>query len=628
MASASYYNDSEWSVIGPQGGRKYPNPFFNLANNSIPKDIKSLFKFCTAFYHTDTFLSNIVDKLTRYPITDILFAEEIDSSSQNKVLEVISRIKLRTLLIEIGLDYYVYGNSFTSIFMIPKRYLRNPSDHSQMVPIEDAQYEFKNWKFLVTNPQTGNKEEWEIYDMEVKSLDNLKVTRWNPENIDIDHNPITGDVDYFYSIPNNIKTKIKVGDAHILKNIPRIFIDAVKENKRIKVEQKNFFHFKRPTVAEESMGWGKPIILPAMKKIYYLQTLQRGNEAIAHEHIVPKKAISPMQGGVLDPFATLNMGKWTQKIEEQIKRWRVDPNHIGVFPIPMQYQEIGGNARSLLLTQEMEFLEEVVINSLGIPVEFIKGGASWSGSSVSLRMIENLFVPYRLAMEEFMNEFLFKRMHALLDIPKVKLKFQKLKMADDAQAKQLMLQLSQANKISDSRLLDEFGFNWNEEKAAMEQMYEDNFELQRKQQIGQARIQGETQVILGKYNVKAQKEAQWEDLRLELEKLSLEIQSNTGHSTTEPLQAVEELAMRIAFNNDVTLHDNLIRKSPVLAAVVMQRVQTLLNTQPAAPDGSKDKVKKEGSNARKDPGTRKGDQVEIPEKEKTRANSRGAEPRD
>lgn len=29
-----------------------------------------------------------------------------------------------------------------------------------------------------------------------------------------------------------------------------------------------------------------------------------------------------------------------------------------------------------MLTPEMKFLEEIIINSLGVPIEFIKGGAS------------------------------------------------------------------------------------------------------------------------------------------------------------------------------------------------------------------------------------------------------------
>ena len=39
-------------------------------------------------------------------------------------------------------------------------------------------------------------------------------------------------------------------------------------------------------------------------------------------------------------------------------------NHIGVFPIPIGYQELGGNARALMLTPEMKFLEEEIFEAI------------------------------------------------------------------------------------------------------------------------------------------------------------------------------------------------------------------------------------------------------------------------
>ena len=114
-----------------------------------------------------------------------------------------------------------------------------------------------------------------------------------------------------------------------------------------------------------------------MKDIFYLTTLKRGNEAIAKEHIIPKKAIFPSHnGGAIDPYSQMNLAKWKTEINDQVVKWRRDPNHIGVFPIPMGYQELGGNAKALLITQETRFLEENIINSVGLPVEFIKGGTT------------------------------------------------------------------------------------------------------------------------------------------------------------------------------------------------------------------------------------------------------------
>ena len=44
--------------------RKYPNPFFDLASNYLPKNIKTLFKYCRNFFYTNGFIRNVVTKLT------------------------------------------------------------------------------------------------------------------------------------------------------------------------------------------------------------------------------------------------------------------------------------------------------------------------------------------------------------------------------------------------------------------------------------------------------------------------------------------------------------------------------------------------------------------------------------
>lgn len=370
---------TDTDISSTNRGRKYPNPFFDLANDFIPKNIKTLFKYCRTFFYTNGFLHNVITKLTEYPITELLFMGDLDSETKRKYLELLHRyIKIKSFLIEIGLDYFTYGNSFISFNLKFKRFLVCPlckTEHQ----IEHVKYKLKRYEFVgeCPNPDCGAQGQiMKINDVYIKSVKNFNLIKWAPENIDIEYNPLSGTSNYYYSMPAKIKNLINAGHKKTLQEVPEIFLQALKQKKKIELDPDNLYHFKRPTLAEDDMGWGKPLILPALKEIYYLQTLRRGNEAIAQEHIVPKKSIFPANTTTLDPYTQMNLGKWKNQIEEQIKKWRDDPNHIGVFPIPIGYQELGGNARTLLLTPEMKFLEETIINSLGVPVEFIKGGTT------------------------------------------------------------------------------------------------------------------------------------------------------------------------------------------------------------------------------------------------------------
>lgn len=631
------------TIIDVKGGtstktiKPYPNPFFDLANNYIPGNIKTLFKFCRSFYYTNSFLRNVVTKLTEYPITEILYDESIDKKWKIRLDDILHRqIKIKSFLIEIGLDYFTYGNAFITASMRPKRFLKCSScGYEEM--FENVKFKLKKYSFYGDCNHCKTRDIlMTARDEEIVSLKNFILHRWSPENIDIEYNTITGTSTYYYNMPARIKKQIAAGNRTVLKDIPLVFIESLKERKKIEISSENLFHFKYPTLAEEDMGWGKPIILPALKDIYYLQTLKRGNEAIANEHIIPKKTISPANTTTLDPYTQMNLGKWRTQIENQLEKWKTDPNHIGVFPIPISYQELGGNARLLLLTPELKFLEENIINSLGVPLEFIKGGASWTGSSVSLRIVENHFLGYRELLTDFLNHFVMNRLNAFLKVPAVKLRFKKFKMTDDSEAKQIALELNAAGKLSDYTLLTEMGHDPEVESEANKALRADLTEEQIKAGEMQAEAQGKALVIQAKYQVRAQRAANDERLKMQAELFQEELTAENLGIPEDPLKLVDKYAMEIFYMDPKVQEqylNELSRRMPITYRLVLDRLnmyQTEMNTIPVIGEQMENPVVQEEkamaeavgkeSIKQKDPQKRK--KVNI-KKEKIRGQTRG-----
>lgn len=616
-----------------KSAKSYPNPFFDLANNFIPSDIKTLFKFCKSFYYTNSFLRNVVTKLTEYPITEILYDQPISEDWKDKLDDILHKqIKLKSFLIELGLDYFTYGNAFITASMKPKRFLKCGICGYEDL-LENTKFKLKKYKFFgdCNNKKCGAKDvPMAPLDKPINSFKNFKLHRWSPENIDIEYNSITGTTAYYYSMPANVKKQITSGNKTVLKDIPLVFLDSLRESKKIEISSENLFHFKYPTLAEEDMGWGKPLILPALKDIYYLQTLKRGNEAIANEHIVPKKAIFPANTTTLDPYTQMNLGKWRGQIEGQVEKWKKDPNHIGVFPIPIGYQELGGNARMLLLTPELKFLEENIINSLGVPLEFIKGGASWTGSSVSLRIVENHFLGYRELLLDFMNYFLMERLNAFLSIPKVKLKFAKFKMNDDSETKQLAIELNAAGKISDYTLLSEMGHDPETEAIANKAMRETLTEEQIHAGELQAEAQGKAMVIQARYQVRAQRAANDERMKLQAELFQDELVKENIGIPEDPLKLIDKYAMEIFYMDPKTQQqylDEMSVRMPITYRLVLDRLnmyQTELYNLPMVgeqmPSGTA--IQQEAPNQQK-VGTREKDKVKVRDKAKTKGQTRG-----
>jgi len=595
---------------------RYPDPFFDLAKNFIPSNIKTLFKFCKNIFYTNSYLRNVINKMTQYPITDIIYESSINIKTRETYDKILhDDLKIKSFLIGVGMDYYTYGNSIITAYSIPKRFLTCPKcGHS--VPLTEAKFKFRRFKFesSCTSKKCSYSGTFKVEDSKIKSISNFKLVRLNPENIDIDYNSITGDNTYTYNMPNKIKKGIMAGDVNTLNTVPWAFVEAVEKKKAVKLDNKNLYHLKYPSLSEENMGWAKPPILPALKEIYYLQTLRRGNEAIINEHLVPKKSIFPSATGSLDPFSKMNLGEWSSKMKSQLKKWKVDPNHIAIFPIPIGYQELGGNAKMLMLTPEMRFLEESIINSLGVPLEFIKGGTTWTGSSVSLRIVENGFLNYREHLRDLLNYFIIPKLSEYLAIPKISVYFKKFKMNDDSEFKQILIQLYQIGAISRNRLHEEMGINSEEERVAIDRAAKEDLDRNIYQQRAQATIQGESQIIMAKAQAKAQEEMAAQSLRTKISLFEEELIAELNNPQDDLFNVIEKIAVGLKGMPDVIINQqlqNMAKATPITFGLVQERLGYYLSQMPQTVAPVETPSTTNQAPNQKEIGTRKEDQVEI-----------------
>jgi hypothetical protein len=546
-----------------------------------------LFKHCRTFFYRNGFINSVITKLTEYPITDILFDRDTDL----KVRKLYKRffnfdIKIKAMLIQVGLDYFTYGNSFISANMKFDRYLKCKSC-KQSIPIDEVKYQWRNFQYHGQCPKCNAHG---IYDIDDRYLGNphyLRFVRWSPENIDLEYDPLTGDTIYYYSMPASIKAKIIKGNKKTLKTTPELFITALREKKKIELDSGNLYHFKRNTLAEEDMGWGKPIILSALADIWYMQTLRRGNEAIAAEHIIPFRTLFPAPTNAIDPFSQMNLRTWRSKLEEDVRAWKIDPNHIGIFPIAIGSENIGGDAKMLLVTAELKFLEETIINSLGVPIEFIKGGATWTGSSISLRIVENHFLTYRGQLEDFVNHFIIRKATELIKFPSVTVHFKRLRMADDSETKRLILELAATNKISLSKVLEEFGISFEEEKENIKMSKEFEVSLALDTAMKEAEAQGQALEISAKYQVRAQQAAIDEQARIREAKFKEELTEETQGDPSEMdlSAAIDKYAEEIMLMDpagQVAALTKLESKMPYHAALVAKRIEEKIMLQEMA----------------------------------------------
>lgn len=485
MKSASIEKTAAAASLTPQS--RYSSPFLNLSDMSIPDKMSEIFQWCKYFFMFDPLIHGAINALATFPVTPItledsmywvdkrkaaskeeeeIFQKDSDLLTSVKY-QLFQKVKIYKLLIEIGIDYFLYGNCFI-LGEIKKN-------------------------------EVTDEAEWAY------------VRRISPNSITIDRYP-DGTVKYKWDIPDSVKKVVKnkaPKDAY--DKIPEIFKEAVKSNKSIVIGNNRIYHFSKPSDSLYETPWGMPGISNVLKLLMYRNTLRQAQEAIAKEHIVPLRIfyLNPQNGmapgAIAGSFggAAGNIASPNQVLAQEIAKTSTDPNYKVVSSVPIGMVTAGGHGRGLLLTPEIDQIQSEILAGMNTPREFIFGGVSYSGSSVSLKILENHFITYRLLQQDFVDNFLIKELAKARNIwsseadnyKLVTSSFSELRMQDDVQQKQMAVNLNAAGKVSNEYLRRAFDIDNSKEIAKIQEEAVQSAALERIIMVEQIKNQSYVQKI-------------------------------------------------------------------------------------------------------------------------------------
>jgi hypothetical protein len=484
----------------------------------LPTTVKHLFRWCRYHLLVNPLVSAVTKKMAAYPITKLVIEDEpregFDRNKKRWEDCLYKVLGIHRFQHEVGLDYNGYGNCIVSVLHPFHKYLicRHCNFREKIKRLKmKRDWDFRNFQYLLQCPKCGSNAPAKVLDAHYRSYRDLKLIRWNPGDIEIDFNPITQCTEYAYVIPGKVRRRVIQKKKRYLEELPDRFIQSVKTKSPVLLHRDNVYHFKAPTpsLSANDEGWGYPPILPALKDSFYLQVMKKAQEAVMLEHLVPLDIIYPATADqVANPYLTVNLSDWKRRIELELVKWRWDPNYKPILPLPVGFQRIGGDGRALMLTQEIRAWSEHIVAGMSVPQEFVFGGLSWTGSSVSLRMLENHFISYRGEHEDFLQNFLIPNIARFMNWEPVSVHMSAFKMADDIQARQLLMSLNQTRKISDKTLLAEFDKDALEELKIIEQELRRTLEVEKLNALYQATIQGESQEVMTKYQIRSQERMQ------------------------------------------------------------------------------------------------------------------------
>jgi len=495
--------------IGSQYNKQiYSSPFFDLSNMYMPKNFKKFFEWSKFFFTANGIINPVVMQMSRYPITGVTYLTKSKPLKKfyKRMFDKVLRIKDE--LINVGVDYHGFGNCMATVHFPFKRTLKCPLCKKQY-DSKSIEYKFKlkGLEFEGRCPGCEERVKFKPSDTSIKDPSKVKIVLSYPGDFEIKENPVTKDTQYIYSIPMKLKRLVFKGDKFSVDKTPMLHLQAIAAKKPIIMDNDKLFHFKRPNMTGTNQEWGLPLTVPAMKKIFYMQILQKAQEAIAIQHIVPLTILFPMANAGKNPYETMGLRKWRRQVESAVTKWKKDPNFIGIMPFPVGVKPLFGNGRSMLVTPEVRQAANEAVAAMGVPQEFLFGGLSWSASSVNLRMLENQFLNYRGLIIQFLY-FLIRLIAERFAISEIEVGLQDFKMIDDAQQKQLITSWNQMQKISDESLLGTVGKSYSDELEKMMEEEADRFKMQKVRALNEASLNNEIAAAQMKAQAVAQAEAE------------------------------------------------------------------------------------------------------------------------
>lgn len=440
------------------------NPFYSVGNQFLPRNLHDVIRWVRFITVHSPVTSEVLRKLATYPITKFVY-EVKDPAVKSKYLQIEKSYKLKTALHDIGFQYHTIGNVFVSVhFPIHRSY--KCSYCGTMTTANSATFlKFDNFQFKGTcnNPRCNKEGIFERVDSKSINIADMNVIIWDPLNISVNNNPVTGKSQYFYTIPNDIKRRVMQGDRFLIDSLPWEIIEAIKDKKQFQFEDDRIFHLRNVDMGFSINGISVPPLVSHFSLVFYQATLRKANESIATDFMAPMRVVFPQaQTGNSDPVVSLSMRNFTNKMEEAFIKHKQDNNHIVIAPVPIGYQAISGEGKTLLVNQEIAQAEESLLLSMGVSRELLSGTTNWTSSTVGLRMLKNTLDSYVGQIEELI-EWIFSKSASYLGLPVHDVHLTPFQLTDDDILKSLLSNLVTTGNVSMTTVYESMGKSYEEE---------------------------------------------------------------------------------------------------------------------------------------------------------------------
>jgi hypothetical protein len=469
---------------------QFPDPFLDMASLAMPETMMYALRWCEYIFMANGTYRQAVDRVLSYFITDIDIADSGDDEKEKWQTFLDETLNVKHMLHTVGLDAMCYGNSFTSILPVFKRYLACPKCFFE-APLNKIynepvfKFRWVDYSFHAHCPRCKTQGKWRHIDRRAHYEKGFRIKRWNPHEMELLWDPLTDDMAYIWKIPEDYRKMIREGHLWHLERASWEVIQAVKHNNYLLFDKDVVYHMKEDALAGiRNRGWGISRVLANFRQVWYVQVLHRYNEAIALDYVIPFRVITPEPGDKsagTDPLLNYNMGDMSAQVMSMIRRRRRDPASWNFLPFPVKYSALGGDAKNLAPRELLDQGIDTMLNATGVPAEMYKGTLTMQAAPAALRLFESTWSTLPHNLNGWLR-FVVRQAAQLLNWEGINARMMRVTHADDVQRQMSKLQLMMGGQISQSTGLKGIGLDFRDE---VQRMMED----QRYQAEEQAKLQ-------------------------------------------------------------------------------------------------------------------------------------------
>lgn len=485
-----YGGDGEWSGVTRSGQGKFPNPFFDIASEYVPRDLYQIFEWAEYIFMTYGTYRSAARKVVRYFLTELVLDGESDKELETIEDFLDNSMHLLSQLADIGDDYMVYGNVFVSVYFPFDRILICPkcSTHYHISTLE-YKWNLSHLEFKAVCPKCSYNGVFKHQDVRSMDHDRVRIIRWNPKQMRLRVHDISGEIEYFYEPDQRFVNKLREGNRFYLNDTPWGIIECCAKSTAgdkplFKFSKNQIYHMKESTLAGLPVkGWAIPPILPNFKLAYYIQVLRRYDEAIALDYIVPFRVLYPdsaSMGGRMDtdPLMALSMDSFVAQMKHMVQAKRNNSTDVQIAPFKIGYEMLGGEANALAPKDNIAQALDELLNAVGFPAELYRGSLSIQAFPVALRLFEKTWGSLVDGYDDLIS-WIIGRVSKYFGWGTVSGSLRSVTLADDIERKALTLQAAAGMDISKNTAYGPLGIDYMEEQ---EKVVEEQKEIMKLQQ--------------------------------------------------------------------------------------------------------------------------------------------------